>query len=154
LRRSLTRKQLLGWVGKVSAGVLAYSTVPDWSASYATGRRSNPETSARFVWPTTRGDLDGIQTFRASVRKRGKGGDPTARVELHVAGVHRATVVPDTLVRHTSGEYLEGTWDATALAVTASAGVEMVVVAKGARGGLVEIADWDNTTAPHQWVTR
>jgi hypothetical protein len=125
-----------------------------WISSYAPGRRSDLKTVARFVWPTTRGNLAGIQTFRASVRKRGKGDDPTARVELYVAGVHRATVVPDTPVTRTSGEYLEGTWDATALEITSSTGVEMAVVSKGARGGVVEIADWNNTTSPHQWVTR
>ena len=81
------------------------------------------------MWPTIAGSLSGPQTFRAGVRKRGKGKNPTARVELHVAGVHRATVVPDTPVTRASGEYLEGTWDATALGIDSSADVEMVVVA-------------------------
>lgn len=99
-------------------------------------------------------DLSGVQCFRAWVRKRGAGDDPIARVELHVAGVYRATVVPDTPVKSTEGEYVEGIWDATALGVTGSSEVEMVIVAKGARGGMVDTADWDNVRTPHQWVTR
>jgi hypothetical protein len=154
LPRLLTRKQLLGWVGKVSAGILASRMASGWIASYASEDWSHLRTDARFVWPTVPGNLSGLQSFRAGVRKRGKGDDPTARVELYVAGVHRATVVPDTPVTRTSGEYLEGTWDAAALGITSSADVEMAVVSKGARGGMVEIADWNNTTMPHQWVAR
>lgn len=112
------------------------------------------KTEARFAWPDVPRKLSGIQSFRASVRKRGTEDNPTARVELYEAGIHRATVVPDTPVTSVSGEYLEGTWDATKLGITSSAGVEMAIVTTGARGGVVEIADWNNTTTPHQWVAQ
>ena len=111
-------------------------------------------TEARFVWPAVPDDLSGVQHFRAWVRKRGDGDDPTARVELYVAGVRRATVVPDTPVTSTEGEYLEGAWNASALGITSTANVEMVVVATGARGGTVDTADWGNTATPHQWIAR
>jgi len=150
----LTRRQMFKWLGGMSAGILASKTGLGWFAPQPLEGRSRPNTGARFVWPAVPGTLTGIQYFRAGVRKRGTGDDPTARVELHVAGVRRATVVADTPVTSTSGEYLEGTWDATALGITSSADVEMVVVTTGARGGTVEIADWNNTDTPHQWVVR
>lgn len=149
----LTRGQMFKWLGKMSAGVLAFRMGLGWIANSPLEGWSRPGT-ARFVWPTIPGNLTGIQSFRAGVRKRGTGDNPTARVELHVAGTRRATVVADTPVTSTTGEYLEGTWDATALGITSSAEVEMVVVTSGARGGMVEIADWNNTNTPHQWIAR
>ena len=154
MRKLFTRRYLLKLFGKVYAGLLASGMV------YGSGARhdvkdSPPVTSeARFLWPQVPDDLSGVQCFRVWVRKRGAGDDPIARVELHVAGAHRATVVPDTPVKSTEGEYVEGTWDATALGVTGSSDVEMVIIARGARGGMVATADWNNATTPHQWVTR
>jgi hypothetical protein len=154
LRKLFTRRYLLKLFGKVYAGLLASGMIYNVTGT-PTIKDSLPVTSeARFIWPQVPGDLSGVQCFRAWVRKRGAGDDPIARVELHVAGAHRATVVPDTPVKSTEGEYVEGTWDATALGVTGSSDVEMVIIARGARGGVVDTADWDNATTPHQWVTR
>ena len=57
----LTRRQLLGGLGKLSAAILASRTALGWIPYHAPEDWSHLETDARFVWPTVPRNLSGLQ---------------------------------------------------------------------------------------------
>jgi hypothetical protein len=90
----------------------------------------------------------GLQTFRAWVNKAGGSGTPTAKIDLYESGVFVANILAATNITSTTGQLIQGTWNASLLGTASGANVEIRITGTvGGTGGAratieVGAVDW------------
>lgn len=108
---------------------------------------SEPDTQARVSFPAPQESAQagaGLQEFRALVRKKGAGTNPTAALRLYESGALVSSLTSQA-ISSTAGTVVSGTWDA---AGHDPLNIEADVWGSGAVGGSLEVGaiEWNATT--------
>lgn len=109
---------------------------------------AEPNTEAQVSFPNPANAMSpgaGLQEFRALVRKKGTGTDPTAALHLREGGSLVSTLSGPTAINSAVGTVISGVWDATGRNAFQ---IEAGVVGVGQVGGSLEVGaiEWNATT--------
>lgn len=103
----------------LTGAVTAIDEDPDSpDANWLTATSATAVTDVRVTFPTPTGNPIGAQDFKAWLRKTTGAPTPTVDVMLYQGGASVATLLNDTGITSTSGQLVQGNWNASQLTGT------------------------------------